>query len=615
MESGEEKARLEIPGIPMLGEFSEDDSQYFLVSFRNDESDFYVFDTAKWEVKSKFTIEDLLKSVDIKEDGSEALLVMSSNTENQLKRISLKDGEVLDVFPRGTDVDFSGNELVMPFLYARYSGDRENIIAVNGKGISKISIADKTLVFEQEISTESSRKISVTESEEGGKLSIQSYSRLYILDGGSGEITDEVYFPELDARFFTYNPSTNTVVGFGEGGKYAIWKDKHIVEYGLPYGASIPTESVFLKNESKLIVNSHESRMIKIIDMKSRISSDPIQARIMSNSNDFSKILLFDGSDFAISGDYGKTSKKLGMEGIITSGTIKSGKSYIISNDGRYFSSVWVEAGSRKPLLRLYDLESGENREVYVNSVMPLLRFSEDGKIIYIFSRMYGLELYRTEDLEKIESYPDLKESVTDYLISEDGELLVWNSYFGSASLYNLKSREVIANIPGQALCIKRNGEEIILKGIQNNSTFTWSSKEDIKMTAMDEACAQTPMSFDDVNVYNEKSGLLLMIRNNEMERRAYVVDFESGELKMSFALSIKNYDVNGNISPDGKSIAIDQNYSVKNYKDSSAVKDYFSTAVYHILSEEEVEKEVEKILAGRVLTDEEKEQIGISTK
>ena len=39
------------------------------------------------------------------------------------------------------------------------------------------------------------------------------------------------------------------------------------------------------------------------------------------------------------------------------------------------------------------------------------------------------------------------------------------------------------------------------------------------------------------------------------------------------------------------------------------------SSAVYHILSEEEVEKEVEKILAGRVLTDEEKEQIGIATK
>ena len=64
----------------------------------------------------------------------------------------------------------------------------------------------------------------------------------------------------------------------------------------------------------------------------------------------------------------------------------------------------------------------------------------------------------------------------------------------------------------------------------------------------MDDACAQTPLSFDDINLYNEKSGLLLMIRNNEIERKAYVVDFESGQLKMSFTPSVKAYDVNGYI-------------------------------------------------------------------
>ena len=164
-------------------------------------------------------------------------------------------------------------------------------------------------------------------------------------------------------------------------------------------------------------------------------------------------------------------------------------------------------------------------------------------------------------------------------------------------------------------LSIKRDGDEIILKGIQNNTAFTWSNKTELKTVVMDEACAQTPLSFDDVNIYNEKSGLLLMIRNNDTERKAYVVDFNSGQLKMSFTPAVKNYNVNGNISPDGKTIMIDQNYDAKNYYDSSMEKDYFSSAVYHVLSEEEVESEIEKILAGRVLTEEEKEQIGISTK
>ena len=45
VESGEEKAKLEIPGVPMLGRFSRDNSQFFYVSFTNTSADFYVFDT------------------------------------------------------------------------------------------------------------------------------------------------------------------------------------------------------------------------------------------------------------------------------------------------------------------------------------------------------------------------------------------------------------------------------------------------------------------------------------------------------------------------------------------------------------------------------------------
>ena len=111
-----------------------------------------------------------------------------------------------------------------------------------------------------------------------------------------------------------------------------------------------------------------------------------------------------------------------------------------------------------------------------------------------------------------MESYPELQESATSFLLSEDGELLVLNRFSGTASLYSLANRKELGNIPGQVLYIKKNGEEILLKGIQNNTAFTWSNQTDTKTVAMDDACAQTPLSFDDINLYNEKSGLLLMI-------------------------------------------------------------------------------------------------------
>lgn len=615
VESGEEKKKLEVPGIPMLCMFSEDDSQCFIITYQNNVADFYVFDTADWEVKTKFTIEDSLRSVDIKEDGSEALLVLFSNTENQLQRVSLTNGEVLDSFPREMSQDISGNTSPVPFLSAKYSKDRENILALTINGISKISQTDKTVVFQQKMNIDSAKRAYMVESENGDKLAIQSYSKMYILDGKSGDTTEEIYFPDLDAKYFSYNPSDNTLVGFGEGGKYAIWKDKIIVESDLPFGSSVPSESVFLQNGKKLIVNSHDSQTIKIIDMQSRISSEPIQARIVSNSNDCSKMLLFDGSDFSVSGDCGKTSKKIDLQGAQVYGLMKSGKSYILSNEGRYFASIWVKNESGEPFLALYDLETGEKRELLLSTVNELLRFSDDGKHIYLLNEKEGLKVYRSEDLTEEKSYPEFTDATTDFLLTEDEEYAVFNLFSGTATLYNLKSGKEIGSIPGQVLSIKRNGDEIILKGIQNNTAFTWSNKTELKTVVMDEACAQTPLSFDDVNMYNEKSGLLLMIRNNDTERKAYVVDFNSGQLRMSFTPAVKNYNVNGNISPDGKTIMIDQNYDAKNYYDSSMEKDYFSSAVYHVLSEEEVESEIEKILAGRVLTEEEKEQIGISTK
>ena len=131
----------------------------------------------------------------------------------------------------------------------------------------------------------------------------------------------------------------------------------------------------------------------------------------------------------------------------------------------------------------------------------------------------------------------------------------------------------------------------------------------------MDEECSQTALSFNDVNLYNENADILMMIRNNEADRKCYVVDFSTGRLMMTLNTSVKDYNVNGHISSDGKLIAIDQNYNAKFDKESSSSTYYITSTVYKVLSEEEVSKEVEEITAGRKLSQEEKVQIGISAE
>jgi possible WD repeat-containing protein len=105
------------------------------------------------------------------------------------------------------------------------------------------------------------------------------------------------------------------------------------------------------------------------------------------------------------------------------------------------------------------------------------------------------------------------------------------------------------------------------------------------------------------------------MIRNNDTERKCYVVDFSTGRLKMALNSTLKEYAVNGHISSDGKMIAVDQNYYADYNFNAGKNNQYIESTVYKILNEEEVSNEIDSILSGRILTEDEKIQIGLTTK
>ena len=79
--------------------------------------------------------------------------------------------------------------------------------------------------------------------------------------------------------------------------------------------------------------------------------------------------------------------------------------------------------------------------------------------------------------------------------------------------------------------------------------------------------------------------------------------------------VALRRYNANGHISPDGKLITIDKDYCEKSGKDSDHWSYEMMTSIYKVLSEEEVSKEVDGLLAGRTLSQEEKVRIGITAK
>ena len=615
VETGEERAKIETDGIPMLVRFSEDDSKLILITYDNISTNFYLYDTANWQRTGGFVIDELIKRADIKKDGSEALIITNSGSDDQITRRNIKDGSIIEIIPslktNGVDEGVLVNK---QYKSATYSADGENILLNTQDELIKVTY-DNTELFNQKIFSSFNDTKVLFESENGDKITIKSNDNIYILDGKTGETIDKVY--KKDLTYYTYNSSTNTIVGFLKDGNYFIWKDGAITESNLNYGGILPVEYIFLKDGSKVLASSHDSQTIKIIDLKSRISSDSIYARIVSNSNDSSKMLLFDGNDVFISEDDGKTSRKIPFNNNITYGIAATFKDQKISNDGRYYTVLGIDNDTpdKKPTLSIYDIENDTINNVYINAMDSILSFSNDSKQIFVLDAVEGLNVYSTDSFEKVKTYSDIREGSGDIKLSQDSKIFVVNRYAGIASIYNLESGEHIEDIPGEVLYVENSSGEIRAKGIQNNTAFTWSSKTGLKSWEMDEACSQTPLSLKDVNLYNANADILLMIRNNDTERKCYVVDFSTGRLKMALNSTLKEYAVNGHISSDGKMIAVDQNYYADYNFNAGKNNQYIESTVYKILNEEEVANEIDSILSGRILTEDEKIQIGLTTK
>ena len=615
---GEEKVKLEIEGVPMLTKFSEDGSKLFYAVNVNNVLVFYTYDTTNWQKQGEFAIKESLKTVDISKDGSEILVVLNSNAKEQVTIRNMADGKIVKVIPKLYGKDTNQDEYEKPYIYAKYSLDGENLILLTFSEIVKISLQNNKEVFRKDMTINDLGDLNfIIESDDGKKIILKSNPRVCILDGKSGEISDDIYFPNIKMKYFTYNDKTNTIVGFGENGNYSIWRDKTIVESNLNYGGGVPTEFIFLKDGSKILANAHESQTIKIIGLKSKVLSETVYARIMVNSNDNSHMLLYDGNDLAVSEDDGRTVKKITVDEPSVYAFLAASKLCQISNNGRYYAVIFNESvsDSSHKTLKLYDLSNNGKKKILINNAASLISFTDDSKHIFVMDSVEGLNIYDVENLKQVKKYGEIKGDVLNIKISKDSKILAVNMLSGTAFLYNLETNKLIDEISGEIVNVENTGDEITVKGVKKNSIFKWNSNSGLTTWDMDDECNQTPQSFNDVYLYNKNADILMIIRNNDVDRKCYIVDFSTGKLKFVIDIALRRYNANGHISPDGKLITIDRDYYEKFGNDGKHWSYDMATSIYKILSEEEVSKEVDEILAGRTLSQEEKVRIGIIAK
>lgn len=621
--SGEEINRILQEGIPMMTQFSKSGEKLFIATLQNSGINFSSYNSENWNKEGEVIITDPVKFADVKGNGEELIVVLEKPGENQLTIRSMKTGEIIKSYeaPKYNTHPSEGEgvALAKDFTWAKYSLDGESILANASGELVKINISNGNYSFKENPKVDLENSI-IVEGKEGKKIYFKLLNNINIIDGQDGKSIEKIYFDNIKVKNFDFHEESNTIVVSGENGLLGIWKDGAIVEQNLSYGRGVPTEIRFTPDGSKVITSAHENQVIKIIDTNPKLIEKPIDAQLVAVSNDSSNVLFYNGEKFLIWQGKGSELEELNISSEGLTNYISEIRNYRISNDGRYVARILNQVDDQtfesKKIIYIDDVIDKKTYEIPLDSIQLGFAFTSDSNGIYVMDEINGTRVVDIKTGKETVSFPEVRSNSYKFLVSEDGNSFVINRLSGMAEIYDSKTGEQIGKVPGEVLYLNGTEDELRAKGIYNNSGFIWT-KKGVEMFDLDEYCAETPVSFGDVNIFNEKENRLLMIRNNESDnnRISYLVDFSTGKLMMSFKSSLNTYRINGYISPDGNTIAMDQYYYM-NYNSETQEQpiSYRATAIYEILKEEEMMKEVENIVSGRELTPEEKEQIGIKS-
>lgn len=623
VESGAEVHTFSIQGIPMMGQFSADGSKFFQIDLNANSYHFVAYDTTDWEIVGEFEVFEDIRDVNIAPNGEELLMVLvDEHSPDQLTRRRIKDGSIIMRFPTIKENmklgDSESYELISEYRWAQYTKDGKYVLTEARGTFIKYSLDGKTKIFSEDLNLYSEKRNVVETSK--GQFIVSTSTKVYFVDGKDGRIDREISFSGKNITTFAYHEEIDTLIVVGEDGSIAIWKDGVILDGDFNYGRGVASEIQFLPDGSKLITNSRDDRLIKIVDIGVSSNSRSLPLQLIASSKNFSYMLYFDGKDFLLSEGLERQPEKIDFHEMGIQGYVGEVRGYLISNDGNYISRTVADRDEeglvRGYLLSIYDRSAKKKIELPLVTNQSGYTFTADSKKVLIIDEIEGVRMVDIETRKVLRAYPHIKSTSYKILLSEDERTLVINRVSGTTEIFDLETGDTIDKIPGEALDISTDNETLVVKGIYNNAGYIWEKEQEIKLFDLDEACAKTPINFADLNLYNAQSNTLLMIRNNDIRRAGYIVDFASGRLIATLKPSSMPYRTNACFSEDGMQIAMDQLYYLDLYgSDGSDLKSYRAMSIFKMLSEEETLREVERICAGRELTDEEKVQIGISTK
>ncbi|MFB0918384.1 MAG: TIR domain-containing protein [Clostridiaceae bacterium] len=618
------------------------------------------YDTSTWKplnepLQLKNTANTYVERMNSNPDGSKLLVVyggagVKGDTENPtMVLFDLKTNAVLKNYPPlimpGTDYDLKtgiSTEKDVPFYFKSAVWIDENrILAANDNYIVIVDAKTGTKLKQSEKITEFNRESKVFSTSKDKKSFY--INKNYSVDKYDTETLKLIESTELiinNVKNYNINDE-NELIALHDDKTITYAKNGKLESKNVFYGNKSADVIVLSPDKSQFAILSKNDMNIKLVSLSSSETVEAIEGQVARTSSNGSYTLMY--------GDklYYKRNNKTGEMTPISEDVLGSTSYYfspsefnnaIISDDGTKvvvsgFKDKDGNSATTNDQYRavvVYDLAT--NKELFEfkdNVVNAVYDFTMDSKSLVTVYHSGDLEIRDSTTGEVKSKYKIPLGYIYGVVISDNMDSAAINYAEGNSSLISLKDGKQIKNLPGKTLYIthKDNGT-ILTYGVYNNYGLTWSEGEDEVLTQLPPERIKYGENLDrnirNYDFYNPAKGLLMSIRSKKDANDnmyVYLTDFKSGVLLKTFTVTAGSLIdmVYGFISPDGKSIVLDNNYLTVS-KDTgtgttsiSPEMEVFKTSLkFDLLDYDTLLSQSSKFIKGRTLSDSEMKNLGI---
>ena len=505
------------------------------------------------------------------------------------------------------------------YAYAdmRGSEDHRYIYTRAGGGLLKIDMeTDKILFQNDHLFKTALNEGTMASSDDGKFLYIVDSLNIRKLDSKTGKDILEISTGSVRIKQMEVSKDGQSLLALKENGDLLFIRNDKVVST-IPNTGKAGLDYIFMTPDGKnALALSLQNQEIKLLNLPSSGEKEVEDGQLVTASNNGHYGLLYqEGQFFLLDANRKKIVKEI-KPGILSQNAsfIPSYAGYVLSNNGRYLTTpLTSEDGQNK--IGILDTENDKNHmTIIIDRTSYRMGFSPDSSQLFVTTANGQITFY---DLKKKKQASQLnidKGGLANIFVSADGGYFVAQYTEAISKVYDLKTRQKVADIPGAIVSMdKEEDGKTRIFSLYNN---IGSSYHDFKKTGTDinfsNQLDQLGESGKFQHDFHAEKQLLLTIRVQGDAYYAYLINFKTGKLMQQFAFHSSAYPMNGFISEDGRHIYVD-NYYAHNIREEEQYQFYSTYRHFTLQDYDTLLKKSQDTTREIQLSEEEKKDLNMA--